>query len=191
MAGPETRPSLLARVRDVRDRDAWREFIDLYGPLVYRYGRRQGLQDADAADLTQCVMQALAGRLDYDEGRGAFRAWLFGVARRQLLKQIERNRRQPRGVGDTTNLLHLEEHPAPEETAWWDEEYKRRRFLWAVEKVRPHFAEASWQAFWRTAVDGADAKEVSRELGLSIGAVYTAKSRALDRIRKEIAALEE
>src|SRR3954447_22312110 len=115
MAGPETRPSLLARLRDARDRDAWGEFVDLYGPLVYRYGRRQGLQDADAADLTQNVMQALASRLDYDAARGPFRAWLFGVARRQLLKQIERNQRQPRGSGDTTAMLHLQDEAAPDE----------------------------------------------------------------------------
>src|ERR1700736_4307969 len=66
---PETRPSLLVRIRDAQDRDAWGQFVELYGPVVYRFGRKRGLQDADAADLTQTVFQAVSGaiqRLDYD-----------------------------------------------------------------------------------------------------------------------------
>ena len=58
---PPTRPSLLVRIRDNGDREAWRQFVDLYAPLVYKFARRRGLQDADAADLTQEVLQAVAG----------------------------------------------------------------------------------------------------------------------------------
>ncbi len=50
---PPTRASLLLRLRDAQDGGAWREFVDLYAPLVYGYARKQGLQDADAADLSQ------------------------------------------------------------------------------------------------------------------------------------------
>src|SRR5947209_3674827 len=85
---PPTRASLLVRLRDPLDEAAWAEFIDLYTPLVYGYARKQGLQDADAADLTQEVLGALAGavgRLEYDPHRGAFRNWLFTVVRRKLV----------------------------------------------------------------------------------------------------------
>src|SRR5947209_958507 len=85
---PYTRASLLLRLRDPRDEAAWAEFIQLYAPLVYGFARRQGLQDADAADLSQDVLSAVAGavgRLEYDPGRGAFRNWLFTVVRRKLL----------------------------------------------------------------------------------------------------------
>ena len=77
---PTTRPSLLVRIRDARDAEAWREFVRLYSPLVYRFARRKGLQDADAADVTQDVMRAVMSsvrRLDYDPDRGSFRGWLF------------------------------------------------------------------------------------------------------------------
>ena len=72
-----TRPSLLVRIRDARDREAWGQFVEIYAPLVYDMARRRGLQDADAADLTQDVLRSVAGaisRLDYDRRRGSFGA---------------------------------------------------------------------------------------------------------------------
>ncbi len=69
---PLTRATLLLRLRDPHDEAAWTEFVDLYAPLVYGYARKQGLQDADAADLTQDVLGAIAGavsRLEYDPAR--------------------------------------------------------------------------------------------------------------------------
>ena len=95
-----TRPSLLIRVRDPGDAEAWGEFVALYGPLIYQFARKQGLQDADAADLTQIVLQAVIDamkRLDYDPQRGSFRSWLYKVVRNQLSKFRAQQRRSPRG----------------------------------------------------------------------------------------------
>src|SRR5438093_12220674 len=111
---PITRPSLLLRVRDPRDRGAWREFVELYGPLVYRFARKRGLQDADAADLTQIVFQAITAevrRLDYDPRRGSFRGWLFAVVRNHLHHFVRRQGRSPRGSGDTGVLDLLAAQP--------------------------------------------------------------------------------
>ena len=72
----QTRPSLLVRIRDPKDQQAWRAFLDLYAPLIYGFGRKSGLQDADSADLTQIVLQAVSssiGRLEYDSEKGTFR----------------------------------------------------------------------------------------------------------------------
>jgi RNA polymerase sigma-70 factor (ECF subfamily) len=186
-----TRPSLLLRIRDPGDDDAWRQFVALYGPLVYEFARQRRLQDADAADLTQTVFQAVADgihRLDYDPRCGSFRGWLFGVVRNQLGKFHARQRRSPRAAGDQGTHALLERQPArdDEEAALWDREYERRLFLWAAERVRGRFEESSWQAFWQTAVEGKGAGEVARALGMNVGAVYTAKSRVLDRLRREI-----
>src|SRR5687767_693005 len=106
---PETRASLLVRIRDGSDDEAWRLFVDLYGPLVYAFGRRNGLQDADAADLTQDVLQSVAGAvrgLEYDPRRGSFRGWLHTVARNRLLDF--HRKRQTRGSGDTAVHAVLE-----------------------------------------------------------------------------------
>src|SRR5437868_12955856 len=99
-----THPSLLLRIRDPGDRGAWAQFVELYGPLIYHFARKRRLQDADAADLTQVVLQAVAGaveRLDYDPRRGSFRGWLFQIVRHHLGKHLARQRRTPQGGGDT------------------------------------------------------------------------------------------
>ena len=98
---PITRPSLLFRIRDAQDRQAWNQFVDIYAPLIHRFSKRSGLQDADAADLTQEVLQSVhdaIGRLDYDPGRGKFRSWLFTVARNRIKNFMKRQSRHPRGT---------------------------------------------------------------------------------------------
>lgn len=196
---PTTRPSLLLRVRDPRDEAAWREFVELYGPLIYHFAGKRGLQDADAADLTQIVFHALAGqmrRLTYEPRRGTFRGWLYSVVRNQLLNFVHRQGRGTRGSGDTgvqdllENLPERAAGPETDEEKIWDEEYERRLFRWAADRVRSGFQESSWQAFWQTAVEGRGAKEVARDLGTTVGAVYTAKSRVLDAIKREVQALQ-
>jgi RNA polymerase sigma-70 factor (ECF subfamily) len=192
---PTTKASLLVRIRDAGDSQAWAEFTALYAPLLYRWGRKYGLQDADAADLTQDVLRVVvsqARRFAYDPQRGSFRGWLFTVARNQLRKLAHGRRRQAPAGGDTEVYQALAEQPAPEaEAAAWDREYQERLFDWAADKVRGCVVDSTWRAFWRTAVEGQGAREVGAELGMSVGAVYIAKSRVLARIREEIQHLQD
>ena len=72
-APPLTRASLLVRLRDPDDVDAWKEFVRHYASVIYGFARKRGLQDADAADLMQEVLRSVAGavgRLDYDPRAG-------------------------------------------------------------------------------------------------------------------------
>ena len=194
---PPTRPSLLVRIRDPRDGVAWGEFVDIYGPLVYDYGRRRGLQDADAADLTQDVLRAVAATADrfaYDPARGAFRSWLFTVTRTKLLDSVRRRRPGDRGTGDTDVHKHLEAKEVGyadgidegEEGAEWDRAFGQRLLDWAAEHIRDEFRPTTWRAFWLCAVEGCAPREASASLGMSIGAVYAAKCRVLARLREEI-----
>ena len=190
-----TRPSLLVRIRDPRDREAWEQFVEIYAPLVYRMARRRGLQDADAADLTQDVLRSVSGavgRLDYDRARGTFRSWLYTVTRNALNTFFDAQRRAPRGSGDSAVQDWLEDRPAEdEESAAWDREYQQRVLAYAAEQVRPSFEESTWQAFWQTAVEGVPGKEVAQRLGMTVGAVYIAKSRVLGRIKEHVHQLLE
>jgi RNA polymerase sigma-70 factor (ECF subfamily) len=187
-----TRPSLLVRIRDARDREAWGQFVEIYAPLVYDLARRRGLQDADAADLTQEVLRAVSaaiGRLDYDPRRGTFRGWLFTVTRNAINTFLESRRRMPRGSGDSSVQDWLENQAGPdenEESAEWDREYERRVLDYATERVRLAFEDATWQAFAQTAIEGKPVKEVAAGLGMSVGAVYIARSRVLGRIKDEV-----
>jgi RNA polymerase sigma factor (sigma-70 family) len=191
---PTTRLSLLLRLRDAQDAEAWQEFVRLYAPLVYRYGRRHGLQDADAADLSQEVLRAVSGgmgRFEYDPQRGSFRGWLFTLAHHRLYDLQQRQRRQGQGSGDSAVRGLLEEHPAPEDRDQWDRDYRETVFAWAAERVRPAVSETTWQAFWRTAVEGKGGQEVAAELGLTVAAVYLAKSRVMARLKEQARQWEE
>ncbi len=192
---PPTRASLLVRLRDPRDEAAWRQFVNLYAPLVYGYGRKQGLQDADAADLCQDVLGAVAGgvgRLEYGPRRGAFRNWLFTVVRRKLANWRAAQDRRPHGSGDTATHRLLEQRPAPDAAeAEWESEWERRLFAWACEQVRRDVTPATWQAFRRTAIDGRPGKEVAAELGMSVTAVYLARGRVLARLQELVRSAQE
>ncbi len=188
---PATRLSLLVRLRDARDEAAWSQFVEVYAPLVYGFVRKQGLQDADAADLTQDVLQAVSGgirRLDYDPRRGTFRGWLFTVVRNKLRNFLAARDRPGRGTGDSDAQQRLQELPAREEdeTAWWDQEYERRLFAWAAEQARGAFRESTWQAFWQTAVEGKTGPAVARRLGMTVAAVYLARGRVTARLKEII-----
>jgi RNA polymerase sigma-70 factor (ECF subfamily) len=190
----ETRPSLLLRLRDPANQEAWREFVDSYGPLVYRFARRCGLQDFDAADLTQLVLWQVCdavSRFDYDPNHGTFRGWLFQVVRHQWCKLQQREQRHLQRRKYLESLDSLAANPSLAELALWDREYEQQIFKRATSQVRGMFADSTWQAFWQTAVEGKDAQAVADQLKLSVGAVYTAKSRVLNRFREVARELRE
>jgi RNA polymerase sigma-70 factor (ECF subfamily) len=193
---PSTCASLLVRLRDDRDAAAWAQFVEVYAQLIYRFGRRHGLQDADAADLTQDSLRVVAGAIkqfEYDPRRGSFRAWLFTVVRNRLLRFRARQDRPGRGSGNSAAQQLLEEVPAreQEQAALWDEDYERRQFAWAAEQVRRQVQESTWRAFWRTAVEGESGQEVAAALGMSVAAVYLAKSRVMARLKELIRQLQD
>lgn len=196
MAEPNaTQPSLMARIRDTDDGDAWRQFVSIYAPLVYGLARRHGLQDADAADLTQEVLRSVAGaaaRFDYDPSRGSFRGWLYTIARNEIRDHLGRRGRQPIGRGDTEARRLLEALPTPEEDEEqrWRLDHERRVLAWAADRVRDQFEPSTWLAFRMTAQEGRPPREVAETLGISVGAVYIARSRVLARLRDVIRDLE-
>jgi RNA polymerase sigma factor (sigma-70 family) len=187
---PVTRPSLLVRIRDPQDVDSWRQFVDLYAPLIYGLARRRGFQDADAADLTQEVFRTVAVAVrtfDYDPRRGSFRGWLYTVARNKLHDAVAARHRQLQGSGDTGTHILLEEQPSRDDDAViWENDYRRRLFAWAAEQVRDSFEPSTWKAFWSVAVEGKSGEETAKALGMSVGAVYVAKSRVLAQLKSQI-----
>lgn len=186
---PLTRASLLLRIRDANDVEAWQRFLELYGPFVHGWYRKRGLQDADASDLTQEVLHAVssgADRFDYDPERGTFRSWLFTIARRRLNDFVERRRREARRLGTAVTLDFLPDESTSEEEARWERDYQRRLFGLAAESVRSRVDDSTWRAFWMTAVEGQPGKVVADELQLSLGSVYVAKSRVLAHLKQRI-----
>ena len=137
---PRTRASLLVQIRDGANRDAWHEFMRLYGPVVYGFARQRGLQDADAADLMQEVMRSVSaaiGRLEYDPKQGTFRGWLFTITRNKVFSFLSSRRNRPQGSGDSATNRMLDEQPDPNDGSEdWELEYQRRLAALAMERVK-------------------------------------------------------
>jgi RNA polymerase sigma-70 factor (ECF subfamily) len=191
---PGTRASLLVRIRDAGDLEAWRQFVALYAPLIHGLARQRGLQDADAADLTQEVLRSVAAAapsLAYDPSRGTFRGWLYTVTCNKLHDFQTSRQQRERGSGDSATQRFLAELPDDHDDAErWEHDYQRHIFAVAADAVRPTVAALTWQAFWLVAVEGKSGEEAAQTLNLSVGAVYVAKSRVLARLKKQIQQLQ-
>ena len=188
---PLTRATLLVRLKDIDDSEAWTEFVQLYGPVVYGFARKRGLQDSDAADMVQEVLRSVARNADrmvYDPKKGTFRGWLYTVTRNKIYNFLSAQKRRPRAVGDVGSQERLESYadPSNEAEADWELEYQRRLSSKAMDRVKHEFQPATWQAFLGTAVEGRPAVEVGETLKMTSGAVYVAKSRVLARLRDEV-----
>jgi RNA polymerase sigma-70 factor (ECF subfamily) len=188
-SSPATRASLLLRLRDPQDGEAWQTFVDVYAPLVYGYCRRRGLQEADASDVTQEVLSHVAHGIPgftYDPARGRFRDWLGTIVRRRLGRFFIA-RKQPAHGG----IDQLAEVAAPEPNHDWTADFHARLLAVALERARPRFEEATWQAFEMVWMQNRPAAEVADSMGLPIERVYVAKSRALKALRELILELAE
>ena len=189
-----TRIRLLMRVKDSDDALAWSQFADLYGPLIFRYGKRKGLQDADAADLMQNVLSRVAqsiGKFDYDPSVGRFRSWLFLIARQAISGLLKKRDRQPIGTGDSRVAEMIAQAPAEQDESLWESEYRQHLLEWAMGQVRSQFSGSTWLAFCETAVNNKPAKQVADTLGMSVGAVYIAKSRVTQRLKETVATIDD
>jgi RNA polymerase sigma factor (sigma-70 family) len=192
---PTTRASLLFRLRDWHDHEAWVEFVSLYEPVAYRLLRRHGLQDADAREVVQQLLIAVSrsiDRWDPDKDRGTFRAWLRRVTRNLLINWLKARGRSMNAAGGSDMLAMLDMLPADvgPETAEFDQELRRALFQRAAEEVKQEVQPATWQAFWETAVLGTSTADAAKKLKMEVGAVRVAKCRVLARLRAAVNELE-
>jgi RNA polymerase sigma-70 factor (ECF subfamily) len=178
-----TRSSLLLRARD-GDPEAWSDFTALYRPLIRAWLRRQSVADADLDDLTQDVLLCVVRNLpsfSHSGRSGAFRAWLRSIV---SCRVCDFWRARP-PAADSETALALLEDPESELNRLWEREHDLYVLRCLLEMVEQEFEQSTLRAFRRLALDGAAGPDVAAELGLSVGAVYVAKSRVLQRIRRE------
>lgn len=192
---PETSDSLLIRVRNPQDRDAWDQFSRIYRPAVYRLARGRGLQDADAQDLAQRVLMSVANAItDWrrSQPNAKFRYWLRRVAKNAVVNALTRQPKDRAGGGSTAaQLLQMQHHTEADPADEVELEYRRQVYRRAAEIVRSRADEATWLAFSMTMVDGETISDAARKLGRSEGMVYAARSRMMKRLRDVIRDLED
>ena len=187
--------TLLERIR-ARRPEAWQRLVDLYGPLVYRWSRQLGVGSADSADIAQEVFASVSAHLDQfrrDRPEHSFGAWLRTITRNKV-NDYYRQRQVLAGAEGGTHAYQrlLKLAGSPEESSLGNEAGTDTGFLRRMlDLVRVEFENRTWEAFWRIVVDGQSPAEVAAAMGLSLPAVYKAKSRVLRRFRQELKDLGE
>jgi RNA polymerase sigma-70 factor (ECF subfamily) len=181
----KTPSSLLARLRQPFEAEAWDRFVSLYTPVIYTWARKVAPQEQDAADLVQDVFLKLVQALpsfQYDAQKG-FRRWLRAVTLNAWRDRHKRRGDRPL-PGDEAALAAA---AAPEGSpSFWDAEFREHIVNRAMALMQADFQPATWKAFWEQVVVGRPARDVASELGVSQGAAYAAKFRVLDRLRQEL-----
>jgi RNA polymerase sigma-70 factor, ECF subfamily len=190
--------SLLDRLRE-QDVEAWKRLTDLYGPIVYSWCRRAGLMPADAADATQEVFIAVSRAINTfrrDQPGNTFQGWIATIARNKIQDHFRRCATQPLAKGGSDvqqmlqNLEALDERSLSADAAPSAAD-RRALISRATQLVRAEFEERTWRAFWLTTVESRLPADAAEELGVSLNAVYKARSRVLRRLREELKGLLE
>ena len=176
-----TSATLLERVRDAEDAPAWREFFELYFPLLKRYARRRGLAEADAEEVAQDCMQTLARRmhsLEYDPARGHFRGYLRTMVERRIIDQHRRRAACQARTGE------LDRMPAAEESqALWERLWLREHLRYCLSRLETRYSRQTVAAFELYVLREWPVERVCAELGLSANQVYLAKTRIGRKLR--------
>jgi RNA polymerase sigma-70 factor (ECF subfamily) len=187
-AEPTTRPSLLIRLRDRQDQEAWRSFNRLYGPLIFDFCRVRGLQEQDAAEVMQETLLQISKSIEtfeYQSERGRFRGWVGTIVRSKLVEFHRKRQRMPK----------LQETPLEKISATsdgtWNDVWLEHVVQAALAKVRSRLASQTWNAFRMVWLDHRDPNVVAQELGRDIAWVYLAKSRGLNLLREEVTFLAD
>ncbi len=188
---PLTSASLLLRIRDQADSEAWREFESVYGPFLRAWCRRKGVNDFNADDIVQEVFAIVArtiDRFDYQREKGGFRAWLATVAARELRRNALGRATRVESVS-TSAPAWQEDLVDPDSD--WLELFSMHVLEAACNRVRPLFNSQTWQCFEATWLANREAGEVAASLGVPVHSVYVNKSRVLKRLELEVRLLAD
>jgi RNA polymerase sigma-70 factor (ECF subfamily) len=185
-ASEPTSLSLLGRAC-ADDQQAWRHIVHLYGPLVYRWCRRAGLQEDEASDIFQETFRSVSANLNNfkpTKSTGSFRSWLRTISRTKIADHFRRANRQPHAQGGTAAQLHLAEVPdVLPETDGEAERETSQVVQRAMELIKPEFDPRNWSAFWQIAVEGRSAVEVAAEHDVAPQTIRQANYRIRRRLR--------
>ena len=191
---PDTRESLIIQVKNPEDRVAWEQFVAIYRPVIVRTALARGIQTADAQDLAQRVLLAVVSAIGDWEKRGEsirFRHWLRRVTRNAILNALSRvPEDQAAGGSSVQGLLAEHRQPDPETVSLIDWEYRRELYQQAARIVRRDVQADTWRAFELTVIDGISNQAAAKELGKSLGTIYTARCRVMQRLRDAISEME-
>jgi len=180
-----TSASLLLRLKSINDNEAWGRFVELYTPLIFYWARKSGLNQQDAADLSQEVLTLLVNKIPefhYNSGK-SFRSWLRTVT---LNKHREQLRRKTLRYDAATQSALINFADSSESQQFWEKDYQVQLIHRAIELMRPDFESKTWDACREFMTSEKPANQIAQETGVSVWTIYSAKSRMLKRLRQEL-----
>ncbi len=183
-----TRRTLLHRVRDSADREAWEQFFELYAPLLEGYARAHGLARDDAEEVRDQCLEVLARKLptfEYQRERGSFSAWLHRIARAKVIDLVRAKKVRTRESVELTHLADTDADAAGDER--WERQWREEHLRYALAVVRRGEPEERFRVFEMLLVDELPVADVCTRTGLRATQVYKLKSALLKKVR---AALE-
>lgn len=180
-----TRESLLIRIRDREDQDAWVEFDVIYRPILRRFALERQVPTNEVEDVVQDCMVAIQKYIsgfDYDPHRGRFRAWLRKMVNNRIINIRRRRREQQVDSGHCKDLQAS--GPDPEETfeRIWIEEHLKHALRW----VRSRVDATTFAAFQRHVMEEQAVQEVCDALGLKAARIYKIKWRVTELLRERM-----
>lgn len=186
--------SLLERLKE-DEVPAWDRFVDIYSPLVYRLCRVSDVPADEAADVLQevfCAVNRNVDKFHRDRPGDSFRGWLCTIVRNKIRDHFRRQAKRPKAIGGTDMMRRIDriadlDLSSSNDGAVFDSDSSIIHQV--IQSVRGEFEERTWEAFWKTTVEGISPVDVAEVLGVSKWAVYQAKSRVLRRLRRELAGL--
>ncbi len=188
MSSSTTSATLLSRVRNPADKVAWREFDTRYGEMIVRYGRRCGLQHADAEDIRQIVMVRLSKALlafNYSPVRGKFRSFVGRIVRNEVIRLLSRpniaSRRVDSDGGASREPVNEEKRDRQWEREWADHHLRR-----AVARLRRTHEPRSIDVFEQL-LAGQTVERVAADFKITTQAVHKVKQRIRNRLKELIA----
>lgn len=175
--------TLLNEIRLTGSPEAWARFVDIYGPLLLKWNREAGLQDADAQDVAQNCLAFICDRINSFSRKktGSFRRWLRLVAFNKIREHRGKKKR-------SESLQDLDEasFAVPGDDFIYAENYYQDVLERALRHLHRQFHKESWDAFLSTALQGKSVDKVAQELGMTPNAVYVARHRITHKISQVV-----
>ena len=195
-----TRATLLHRLKNWNDQASWQEFFDIYWPLIYRFARKAGLTDAEAQDVVQEALLAVAKHMPafkYNPAVGTFKAWLLTQARWRIVDQFRK--RGPivphhADSGDPARTATIERMPDEKSLDWeahWEADWEKTVLAAALTRVKRQLDPQKFQIFDFYVTREWPPEKVARTFNVTVNQVYLVKNRVTQMLRDEVRRLEQ
>jgi RNA polymerase sigma factor (sigma-70 family) len=193
-----TRESLLVRLKSWDDHESWSQFFNAYWRLIYGAALRSGLSDAQAQDVVQDTVIAVAKKMKdfrYESGVDSFKGWLLYLTRKRIALEYRRKERDrlalPKDSGEGW-IAEAQDLPDPagfDLESLWEQEWEKNLWEAALSRLKKEVNAKQFQMFDLYVLKERSADEVAKQMGVAIAQVYLAKHRISTMLKAELARL--